>query len=262
MAQNITEIVTVLAIALISIIFAVYLLILKKNGWLGGKSNFYRCPNQNCKKMFQKPIELKDLSETPPRIYPACPECGANLESFFNSIPYKIPKIKPKTLSNQTKNEIKTIEKKTEAKIATANQHPKQLSSLNEKTPTMAMKTEIKPKAMRRVEISNQNQEQLLMAIQEVTIANSEVKPIQNITELKTAETSTLSKKLPSSPTEKTQISKTVKDICRKNSADHFRCDYYFGYLATINIKKDGTPLICLECPRTVECLLRTYKGD
>jgi hypothetical protein len=258
MAQNIGEIATILAIAIISIVFALYLIILRKNGWLGGKSDFYRCPNQECNKIFQKPIELKDLSMSPPRTYLACPECGANLESFFNSIPYKIPKIKPKTLSNQKKNEIKPIEKKTEARGTTTNQQPKQPSVFIKKTPTMATKTETKSKPVQRVETSNQNQEQLLMPRQKVTIANSEVKPIENITEVKTAETSTHHKKMPFTHTEKTPISKTSKDISKINSADHFRCEYYFGYLATINIKKDGTPSICLECPRTLECLLRT----
>jgi hypothetical protein len=134
---NIVEIVSIVAIALISIIFAVYLMILKKSGWLGGKSDFYRCPNQECKKVFQKPIELKDLSETPPRIYPACPECGADLGPFFGSRTQKLSKIKPKTLLHQKKLGTISIEKGSEKKIAEkTKQVPKQVPKSEKKPPS------------------------------------------------------------------------------------------------------------------------------
>jgi hypothetical protein len=137
LAQNIVGIVTVVAIALISIIFAVYLIILKKNGWLGGKTDFYRCPNQECKKVFQKPIELKDLSETPPRIYPACPECGADLGPFFGSHTKKLSKIKTKTLLHQKKLGIISIEQRSEKKIAEkTRQVPKQVPKLEIRPPS------------------------------------------------------------------------------------------------------------------------------
>jgi hypothetical protein len=118
LAQNIGGIVTVVAIVIIAIIFAVYLIILRRMGWLGEKSDFYRCPNQECKKVFQKPIELRDLSETPPRIYPACPECGADLGPFFGSRVNKLSKIKPKTLLHQKKVGTISIEKRSEERIA------------------------------------------------------------------------------------------------------------------------------------------------
>jgi hypothetical protein len=134
---NIVEIVSIVAIALISIIFAVYLTILKKNGWLGGKSDFYRCPNQECKKVFQKPIELKDLSETPPRIYPACPECGADLGTFFGSHTEKLSKIKPKPLLHQKKLETISIDKRSEKKVGEkTRQVPKQVLKSEKKPPS------------------------------------------------------------------------------------------------------------------------------
>jgi hypothetical protein len=134
---NIVEIVSIVAIALISIIFAVYLMILKKNGWLGGKSDFYRCPNQECKKVFQKPIELKDLSETPPRIYQACPECGADLGPFFGSRTENLSKVKPKNLLHQKKLRPTIIEKRSEEKKAEkTEQVPKQVPKLEKKIPS------------------------------------------------------------------------------------------------------------------------------
>ena len=188
MAQNIGEIVTILAIALIGIIFAVYLIILKKNGWLGGKSDFYRCPNQECKKIFQKPIELKDLSETPPRIYPACPECGADLALFFGSALKKVPILRKRTLIHQKKPKITSIEKKAEA---------------------------------RRVEAPKQQQNKV----------------------------SIFSQKFP--------IPKQLEDK-KKAEATDSSCGYYFGYLASRE-KREQIPDKCLECPRTVDCML--YKS-
>jgi DNA-directed RNA polymerase subunit RPC12/RpoP len=51
--------------------------ILKKNGWIGEASN-YRCPNPQCRKIFQAPIKVKDFS-TGKEVGFACPECGYDL---------------------------------------------------------------------------------------------------------------------------------------------------------------------------------------
>jgi hypothetical protein len=144
--QNIGVIVTVVAAAIIAVIFAVYLLILRRMGWLGGKSNFYRCPNQECKKIFQKPVDVKDLSETPPRIYPACPECGAKLDTFFGSRTGISSKIKQKTLLHQKKPKIKSIGKKPEEKIVSkinqvSNQVPKPVSKPEKIAPSQQTMT-------------------------------------------------------------------------------------------------------------------------
>ena len=145
LAQNIVEIVTIVAVILIGIIFAIYLIVLKKNGWLGENSNFYRCPNQECKKIFKKPIELKDLSESPPRIYPACPECGADLRNFFGSRTENVLKMRNQYLSHAKKPEIKSIKKTADnKKIETQNQQKNQPSILEEKVPIAKPITDIK----------------------------------------------------------------------------------------------------------------------
>ena len=197
MAQLTVEIITVAAIALIGIIFAVYIIILKKNGWLGGNSesnNFYRCPNKDCKGIFQKPIELKDLSETPARIYPACPECGADLNRFFGSHPKKMPKPKVNPIPPLEKPEIKLIKKKTEIK---------------------------------QFETPKQTQNQ---------------KPI--VVEKKTA-----TKKLEASRRKMKKIS------------GGSMCQYYFGYLADRE-KQEGIPDPCLECPKSLDCMLTKIKSE
>jgi hypothetical protein len=78
------EIVTAITITLIGVILTVYLSILKKNGWIGKTSN-YRCPNPQCKSLFQKPIRVKDFS-TQKEVSFACPECGYNLGSINGEV--------------------------------------------------------------------------------------------------------------------------------------------------------------------------------
>jgi hypothetical protein len=125
LVQPTFEVVTIITVFVISIILALYLIILRKNGWLGGNSDFYRCPNQKCKGIFQKPIELKDLSETPPRVYPACPECGVNIESLLPSRIEKKSKIKVTTFFHRPK--MNHTEKKVETgkvKDSIQSKHP------------------------------------------------------------------------------------------------------------------------------------------
>jgi len=76
------EVVTAITLTVIGIILVLYFIVLKRKGWLteNSRGSFYRCPNPGCKKIFQKPTMLTDLSETPASIYPACPHCGFKLE--------------------------------------------------------------------------------------------------------------------------------------------------------------------------------------
>ena len=86
MFQYTFEIVTALTLTVIGLILVLYFLVLKRKGWLTENSNesnesFYLCPDQECRKRFQKPVVLTDLSHTPPRVYSACPHCGFDLET-------------------------------------------------------------------------------------------------------------------------------------------------------------------------------------
>jgi hypothetical protein len=67
---------------------------LKRNGWLDRSNRFYRCPNPECRRIFHKPAEVEDLSETPLRVYTACPKCGTDLEKYLVHAP------SPKTTDN------------------------------------------------------------------------------------------------------------------------------------------------------------------
>lgn len=93
------EIVTALTITVIGVILVLYFLVLKRKGWLNEDSNesdaraqAYLCPNQECRKIFQKPIKLTDLSQNTPRVYSACPHCGFDLETA------SLPTVEKKTM--------------------------------------------------------------------------------------------------------------------------------------------------------------------
>ncbi|HLN46024.1 MAG: hypothetical protein ACM3WQ_00280 [Chloroflexota bacterium] len=124
MSQYTIQSVTVLAIIVISIILAIYLVILKRMGWLDRSNQFYRCPNQECKKLFQKPAEVKDLSQVPSRIYYACPECGTDLKPYLTSNSTKKTEIKTKPTSNQNVPQTESLERKIGTKQYT---EPKQV---------------------------------------------------------------------------------------------------------------------------------------
>jgi len=83
MTPNTFEIVTVLTVVSIGAIVLLYFIVLKRKGWLTEDSQgpYYRCPNPECKKIFDKPVVLTDLSQNPTRLHPACPHCGFDLET-------------------------------------------------------------------------------------------------------------------------------------------------------------------------------------
>ncbi len=80
------DLLTGLTIAGILAILAIYVIVVYKKGWLKKESKtdqaYYLCPNQKCKKVFQKPVWLTDLSKTPPESFQACPHCGLNIQTM------------------------------------------------------------------------------------------------------------------------------------------------------------------------------------
>jgi hypothetical protein len=101
MTPNTFEIATVLTVVSIGTILLLYFIVLKRKGWLTEDSNgsYYRCPNPECRKIFQKPVALTDLSQTSPQVYSACPHCGFHLDMTSLStvgkktrMPFKIPR--------------------------------------------------------------------------------------------------------------------------------------------------------------------------
>lgn len=109
------DLVTAITIVLIGAILTVYLLILKKNGWIGEASN-YRCPNPKCRKIFQVPMKVKDFS-TKKEVGLACPECGYDLGSLEGG-----KGLKETTLQSEPELKIKdSVSKPIEAGYSTVN---------------------------------------------------------------------------------------------------------------------------------------------
>ena len=116
------EIVTALTLTVIGVILVLYFLVLKRKGWLTENSNesnesFYLCPNQECRKIFQKPVVLTDLSQNAPRVYSACPHCGFDLETASTSAVRKKTTMTLKTSKPEmSAKSTETSEKPTVAK--------------------------------------------------------------------------------------------------------------------------------------------------
>jgi hypothetical protein len=85
------ELLTLLTVSGILAILAIYVIVVLKKGWLKGDSKndqaYYLCPSQKCRKVFNKPVWLTDLSKTPPESYQACPHCGMNVQTTSLSSP-------------------------------------------------------------------------------------------------------------------------------------------------------------------------------
>jgi DNA-directed RNA polymerase subunit RPC12/RpoP len=121
----IVEIVTAVTIISIIAILAVYLSILKKNGWIGETTN-YRCPNPQCKKIFQVPLKVKDFSNKK-EVHLACPECGYDLGSLNGK-----KSLKEITLQNKPESKIQdSTSKRIETGVSTTNNGNKEPNALS-----------------------------------------------------------------------------------------------------------------------------------
>lgn len=237
MVQYTIETITILTVAVIGVILAVYLLILKRNGWLGRGGKFYRCPNRECQKIFQKPIELKDLSETPARVYPACPNCGADLRSFFGSRGKK-------GLSLAAENAIQG--KKPETKIGYG------VSKLEAKKPEIDDGSRTKPlKSVEVVkpQIATGNRWKPWASETSGSASGSEDDDLDAL--LKIPQKSHPQPKEQEEPRKATSDSNIEPSKYRPEGCSHF-----FGYLRSL---PKGTKVSneCYSCPKMVDCYLQ-----
>jgi hypothetical protein len=128
------EIVTAITIILIGAILAVYLSILKRNGWIGETPN-YRCPNPQCKKIFQTPLKVKDFSNKK-EVHLACPECGYDLGSLNGK-----KGLKEITLQSEPELKIQDLtSKRIETEGSTTNNGSKEPNALRDAAPIVESK--------------------------------------------------------------------------------------------------------------------------
>jgi hypothetical protein len=229
------EIVTVVAAVTIGTILAVYLLVLKQNGWLGRGSKFYRCPNRRCNRIFQKPVELKDLSETPPRVYRACPHCGIDLEPLLASGIRQ--KLRPKgTASPQQRNAEVEIGDST-LNIGTGKP---------EITPRMenSGKKSLKPAETQKSQIITENRKKP-WKVNESANPTSEPKEERDP-----------ALKMP----QKSYVPQKTLEEGASNTEVEFShapegCTHFFGYLRCLP-KGSAVPYGCYSCSRMVDCYM------
>jgi hypothetical protein len=250
------EPVTILAVAIICVILAIYLSVLKKNGWLGSRSSkFYRCPNPECKGIFQKPIELKDLSETPARVYPACPHCGFNLEPVLGSgvgkkLSLKItPPVQHKKTETKTETTKADVKAEVKAEVKTGTSTEDFASSIEKRNLEAAGPTENRGKELPQlVEIKTQISAD---NVEEPGKTPVSAQPTQESGEKSGAllkpEQSPSQQKAPEEETTTQNAESGFSDKSPKG------CPHFFGYLRCLP-KGSSAPDNCYSCPIMVDC--------
>jgi len=212
------EAVTAITITVLSIIITLYILVLKRKGWLkeetSPESPLYLRPNPESQKNFQKPTKSTDLSEMPPREHSACPHCGAILTASPSKIQKK-PKLAVGTPLSQEKPKI-TIEDLLARENHLKRTEEPMVSAGNQETRTSIKSAEIP---------------------EEPTVAVETPKPL---------------------PTQQVKASEAPKEeelpTTSKNAeARPQECPHYFGYLRTTP-KDSVMPEECFCCPKIMEC--------
>lgn len=214
------EAVTAITITVLSIIIALYVVVLKRKGWLKEETSpqsLFLNPNLESKKKFQKPTKSTDLSETPPREHSACPHCGASLTASPSKIQEK-PKITIEDLLAR-ENHLKHSE---EAIVPAGNQE----------TVTSINSTEIP---------------------ENPAVAVETPKPLENSHEYKALE-HLRAKPLSTEQVEASEVSKEEEPpTTTSTEAKPQECPHYFGYLRATP-KDSALPEACFCCPKIMEC--------
>ncbi len=243
------ETVTTITLTVIGIILVLYFVVLKRKGWLreNSKESFYRCPNQECKKIFEKPIELKDLSEKLARVYPACPHCGLDLGPALASGGKKRLRIGVK---------IPLIPKKPEK-------------------PLEARARALKPETVRFIEALPEEPLELVDAQNPQTAPqkSSEARPLEwapvfdevqetSTSPLEPGEDSTVPVRAPPEPPSpgEEKLEKPAPHVEAEEVPEGrpLECSHFFGYLRRLP-KSAQIPDECYGCRRMVECFVQHF---
>jgi hypothetical protein len=229
------EAVTAITITVLSIIITLYVLVLKRKGWLkeetSPESPLYLRPNPESKTNFQKPTKSTALSETRPREHSACPHCGTILTASPSKIQKK-PKLAVGTPLSQEKPKI-TIEDLLARKNHLKRTEEPMVPAGNQETRTSIKSAEIP---------------------EEPTVAVGTPKPLENSHEYEALE----HLKAKPLPTQQVKASEAPKEeelpTTSKNAeARPQECPHYFGYLRTTP-KDSAMPEECFCCPKIMEC--------
>ncbi len=223
------DLLTGLTISGILAILATYLIVVYKKGWLKRESKadqvYYLCPNQKCKKVFNRPVWLTDLSKSPPASYQACPHCGMNIQTGAS------PKLLANTVSDTP---LRPPPSPVETRGRRGRLH-------------FIKKASSAGKAESDRELRGPNSQ---VAVAPSTLTKSEdsqlPKPLFQFPKIR-KDTSQESLEMP-----KKSAGKGTQESAKK-------CSHFFGYVRTLP-KNTPIPDECLWCPSIVDCLTQEQK--
>jgi hypothetical protein len=229
------EAITAITITVLSIIITLYIVVLKRKGWLKEETSpepFFLCSNPECKKTFQKPTKLTDLSETPPREHSACPHCGSILTASLSKIQKK-PKLAVGTPPSREKPKI-TIEE-----LLAREKHLKRTEE-----PMVPVGNQAAVTSIKSTEIP-----------ENPTVTVETPKPLENSYEYKALE-HLRAKPLSTEQVEASEVSKEEELPTTPSTSTEAKpqeCPHYFGYLRATP-KNAAMPEPCFCCPKIMEC--------
>jgi hypothetical protein len=249
------EAVTAITITVLGIIITLYIIVLKRKGWLKEETSpesFYLCPNPKCKKIFQKPMKLTVLSETPPREHLACPHCGVILPALPFS-PQKKSKLAVEMPLSREKPKITIEDLLAREKYSKFSEEPMAPTG-DRGTGTSFNSTEI-PTDSTAVEPTKP-----ATSIESTTVKEDHVevmekpKPLEELHEYKALQ------QLKAKPplTEKVEVSESSKEELpmapsKNTEGKPSECPHYFGYLRAVP-KNSAMPEECFCCPKIMDC--------
>lgn len=224
------DMLTGLTVTGILAILSIYVIVVYKKGWLKRDSKvdeadeaYYLCPNQKCKRVFNKPVWLTDLAKNPPESYQACPHCGVSIRvSDRPSLQVKpLPQTQPKPVATHE------IQSRTEGLRST------------------------------RSEDSNTKLEPL----EELRVPNHQRETLQTAAKPDPPQTQKSSFQFPHirKGTQENQTGSLGKNASKGSQTPSKKCSHFFGYVKTLP-KNMPIPDECLWCPSIVDCLSHEQK--
>jgi len=217
------DLLTELTVSGILAILVIYVIVVYKKGWLKRNSveSHFLCPNPKCRKIFNEPVWLTDLSRTPPESYPACPNCSVNL----NTIPFFSAQKSPPLKSTQNA--------------------PPSFKEFKKPKPTERMQTIQRETAHEKPIVVSEVSEPTFSA----DFSKGLRKPSASLESKSLVRTTEMEDEAPSKLIEKPALKDEKKPF--QISRD---CPHFFGYVRSLP-KNTPIPDECLGCPWIVQCL-------
>jgi multidrug efflux pump subunit AcrA (membrane-fusion protein) len=191
----------------------------------------YCCPNPNCNRVFYRPKIIK---------YYVCPTCQTLLKMDTAQGTPQTKKRGP-TEEDMKRKEAERLEAEKKAEHAEAKR-------LEAEKKVERLEAERK---LERLDAERKKAEQLEAQRLELERLEAERKETEKRQEVKS--------KAPK-PIERSQTEQPAANAEEVNQPSDSGCKHYFGYLGQRD-KGEEIPAACLECPKSLDCMLHDYKS-